>query len=62
MGAHAVARNAAGRMGGADENSAQRFPNLVEGTTARTLRLRPSSLNPPPRVDQLRQGIQILLH
>ena len=33
-----------------------------QGTTARALRLRPSSLNPPPRVDQLRQRIQLLSH
>jgi hypothetical protein len=30
---------------------------LVEGTTARTLRLPPSSLNSPPRVDQLRLAL-----
>src|SRR5215831_9529060 len=41
VGANAVARGAAGGVGGVDKNPAE-----IKRTTARTLRLRPSSLNP----------------
>src|SRR5262249_60543354 len=40
VGAHSVARDAGGGVGGVDKNPAE-----IKRTTARTLRLRPSSLN-----------------